>query len=110
MFFRTVRQLGVIRCQHCGREFLVTICRGWRETKIKGIREPILDLIDSWEYLDPPFHRHEDGNTCIGNTMLSISQWEWQRFGYERTSELCYSLALPDEPLFSDKGREEGDA
>ena len=62
---RTSGKIGYIRCQHCAKVFRIVLV----SRKV---------MPEYWEYCDPPFHLKHDGKACIGNTMLSIPEWEWE--------------------------------
>lgn len=78
--------MGRIRCQRCGRVFEVCLATPvytsdtyWNDNVVRG-EEGELQLVEGWAYHDPPFHHHEDGAPCAGNTMCSIPEYEWDEY------------------------------
>lgn len=80
--------MGRIRCQECGREFLVSLATpvygiSFEESMVPGnviqTGRPFdeerndLALDPHWHYGDPPYH----DECAAGSTMNSIPEWEW---------------------------------
>jgi hypothetical protein len=75
--------MGRIRCQHCAREFRVALVGVYihDSPNIAQVKDQPdwehfshLALVERWHYGDPPFHN------CVGDTMNSIPEWEWDEF------------------------------
>lgn len=83
-------EIGLIRCQACEREFKIVIVLGL---------DPALP--EEWHYGDPPFHYldAEHADPCVGNTMLSVSEWEFvewygeENMGFLTALKIVHGLA-----------------
>ena len=90
--YRAAGCIGAIRCQHCGKEFLIMSVWDVQENAM-GFRKPVMELPEHWDYGDPPFHYVGFHQPCIGNTMLSITEYEFGEWHF-RQSELLASIGL----------------
>lgn len=95
--------MGKIKCQRCGKEFWValglpvyivdyiSLIMGGSSNVVRIEGAPIdfenhkeLQLIENWGYGDPPRH---NGGCLAGDTMTSISEYEWEEFFGEDRQE-----------------------
>jgi hypothetical protein len=81
-------EIGLIRCQACEREFKIMMAQG-----VLGLD---FALPKGWEYGDPPFHYLDAERTdpCVGNTMLSIPEWQFTEWYGEENMDFLTALKI----------------
>lgn len=87
-----------IRCQSCGQEMRVCLVDDvYRSYGMNFIFHGTLPK--HWGYGDPPSHPDKDkwegewwkkgwGVLCMGVTMTSISEWEWEHWEFDKSMPL----------------------